>query len=95
MQCHSFLGGGLVFGPIALGAGSVVSGCNSVFVSDTTLEEGAVVGPCSTIMRGDRVPSRQQWQGNPATVVQASRLMKSRNAPVLDPNIGNARNIEI
>eukprot|EP00656_Telonema_subtile_P023386 TRINITY_DN247_c0_g1_i1.p1 TRINITY_DN247_c0_g1~~TRINITY_DN247_c0_g1_i1.p1 ORF type:complete len:1771 (+),score=365.19 TRINITY_DN247_c0_g1_i1:318-5630(+) len=73
MQCHSFLGGGLVYGPIHVGAGAVVVGCSSVFVSDTALEPESVVGPCSTIMRGESVVACQRWQGNPAQLVKPSR----------------------
>jgi hypothetical protein len=67
MQCHSFLKGGLVFGPIHIGQDAIVVGCNSVFVSDTHLEAASSVGPCSTVMRHGIVSSGQKWQGNPAT----------------------------
>ena len=66
MQCHSFLNGGLSLGPIEIGKGAVVVGCNSVFVSDTTLETLSTVGPNSTVMRYAVVPEGEYWYGNPA-----------------------------
>lgn len=66
MQCHSFLNGGLLFGPIKIGKGAVVVGCNTVFVSDTTLDAESTVGPNSTVMRHAIVPQGEYWQGNPA-----------------------------
>ena len=70
MQCHSFLDGGLGFGPIQIGQGAIVVGCNSVFVSHTCLEAASNVGPCSTVMRYDTVLRGERWQGNPAKRVR-------------------------
>ena len=76
MQCHSFLKGGLAFGPIQIDQGAIVVGCNSVFVSDTHLEATSSVGPCSTVMRYDTVLDGQNWQGNPARMTSSDQDTK-------------------
>eukprot|EP00656_Telonema_subtile_P040474 TRINITY_DN4553_c0_g1_i7.p1 TRINITY_DN4553_c0_g1~~TRINITY_DN4553_c0_g1_i7.p1 ORF type:complete len:797 (-),score=76.10 TRINITY_DN4553_c0_g1_i7:142-2532(-) len=58
-QCHVFLNNKVRFGPIVVGSSAVVTGCNSLFVSDTTLEPGASLGPGSLILRGETVPANE------------------------------------
>jgi len=75
MQCHSFLNNGLGFGTIVIGRNAVLMGCNSLLVSDTTLEHQAVLGPGSIVMRGGTVPTMQYWEGNLARHISIPSCM--------------------
>jgi acetyltransferase-like isoleucine patch superfamily enzyme len=49
---------------VVLRAGATL-GPNSVILPGSTLGRHATVGPVSLVMRGESVPDKTQWIGNP------------------------------
>jgi len=82
LQCHTFVNQSLGFGAITLGKDALVTGASSVFVSDSHVSDHAIMGPCSTVMRGGRVPEREYWQGNPASRCPVAGHIDPRAPPV-------------
>jgi carbonic anhydrase/acetyltransferase-like protein (isoleucine patch superfamily) len=54
----------LVTDTVVLKAGATL-GPNSVILPAATLGRHATVGPASLVMRGEEIPSRTRWIGNP------------------------------
>ncbi len=64
VQTHLFHDRRLQLGTVVLGAGSTL-GPNSVILPAASLGKHATVGPVSLVMRGESVPDRTRWIGNP------------------------------
>jgi non-ribosomal peptide synthetase-like protein len=64
VQTHLFHDRVLSLGRVRLAAGATL-GPNSVILPAATLDAHATVGPASLVMRGELVPSRTRWLGNP------------------------------
>lgn len=64
VQTHLFHDRVLSLGTVTLEAGATL-GPNSVILPAATLGRHATVGPASLVMRGELVPSRTRWLGNP------------------------------
>jgi carbonic anhydrase/acetyltransferase-like protein (isoleucine patch superfamily) len=57
---------------VILEAGATL-GPNSVILPAASLGAHATIGPASLVMRGEAVPSRTRWLGNPIAVWAGSR----------------------
>jgi non-ribosomal peptide synthetase-like protein len=64
VQTHLFHDRRLQLGTVVLGAGATL-GPNSVILPAASLGKHATVGPVSLVMRGESVPDRTRWIGNP------------------------------
>ena len=64
VQTHLFHDRVLSMDRVVLGAGATL-GPNSVILPASSLGRHATVGPVSLVMRGEGVPSRTRWIGNP------------------------------
>lgn len=64
VQTHLFHDRVLSLGTVRVDAGATL-GPNSVILPAATLGRHATVGPASLVMRGELVPSRTRWLGNP------------------------------
>ncbi|WP_235738641.1 hypothetical protein [Nocardioides alcanivorans] len=64
VQTHLFHDRVLSMDAVALHAGATL-GPNSVILPASTIGRHATVGPVSLVMRGESVPSRTRWIGNP------------------------------
>ncbi|GAB3784217.1 non-ribosomal peptide synthetase [Nocardioides ungokensis] len=64
VQTHLFHDRVLAMDRVVLQAGATL-GPNSVILPAATIGRHATVGPVSLVMRGEGVPSRTQWIGNP------------------------------
>ncbi|RHW23420.1 amino acid adenylation domain-containing protein [Nocardioides immobilis] len=64
VQTHLFHDRVLSLDTVALKAGATL-GPNSVILPAATIGPHATVGPASLVMRGEAVPSRTRWLGNP------------------------------
>lgn len=64
VQTHLFHDRVLSLGTVTIDAGATL-GPNSVILPAATLGRHATVGPASLVMRGELVPSRTRWLGNP------------------------------
>ena len=64
VQTHLFHDRVLSMDSVVLGAGATL-GPNSVILPSSSLGRNATVGPASLVMRGEGVPSRTRWIGNP------------------------------
>ena len=65
IQCHSQEDGAFKSDRTAIGAG-VTLGVGSFVHYGVTVGEGAVLAPDSFLMKGEEIPERAQWGGNPA-----------------------------
>jgi non-ribosomal peptide synthetase-like protein len=64
VQTHLFHDRVLSMDTVVLKAGATL-GPNSVILPAATIGRHATVGPASLVMRGESVPSRTRWMGNP------------------------------
>ena len=64
VQTHLFHDRTLAMDAVTLGAGATL-GPNSVILPASTLGRHATVGPVSLVMRGESVPDKTRWIGNP------------------------------
>jgi acetyltransferase-like isoleucine patch superfamily enzyme len=64
VQTHLFHDRVLSLDRVVLKAGATL-GPNSVILPAATIERHATVGPASLVMRGETVPPRTRWTGNP------------------------------
>ncbi len=64
VQTHLFHDRVLSMDTVTLGAGATL-GPNSVILPAASVGRHATVGPVSLVMRGEGVPSRTRWIGNP------------------------------
>nr|WP_245708603.1 Pls/PosA family non-ribosomal peptide synthetase [Ruania alba] len=64
VQTHLFHDRVLAMDRVVIGAGATL-GPNSVILPAAHLDRDATVGPASLVMRGESVPSRTRWLGNP------------------------------
>jgi len=64
VQTHLFHDRVLSMDTVAVRAGATL-GPNSVILPAATIGRHATVGPASLVMRGEAVPSRTRWMGNP------------------------------
>ena len=64
MQTHLFHDRVLSMDRVVLRTGSTL-GPNSVILPASTVGRHATVGPVSLVMRGESVPTRPRWIGNP------------------------------
>ncbi len=64
VQTHLFHDRVLSMDRVTLRAGSTL-GPNSVILPASTLGRHATVGPVSLVMRGESVPDKTRWMGNP------------------------------
>ena len=64
VQTHLFHDRVLALGPVRLRRGATL-GPNSVILPAATIGRHATIGPASLVMRGEEVPSRTRWLGNP------------------------------
>jgi non-ribosomal peptide synthetase-like protein len=80
IQCHSQEDGAFKSDRTAIGAG-VTLGVGSFVHYGVTMGEGAVLAPDSFLMKGEEIPERARWGGNPARemrgVAAASTQLKS------------------
>ena len=64
VQTHLFHDRILSMDTVTLKAGATL-GPNSVILPAASIGRHATVGPMSLVMRGEEVPSRTRWLGNP------------------------------
>ncbi|GGF47530.1 putative non-ribosomal peptide synthase [Marmoricola endophyticus] len=64
VQTHLFHDRVLALDPVRLRRGATL-GPNSVVLPAATIGRHATIGPASLVMRGEEVPSRTRWLGNP------------------------------
>jgi carbonic anhydrase/acetyltransferase-like protein (isoleucine patch superfamily) len=64
VQTHLFHDRKLRLGQVTLRAGSTL-GPNGVILPAAVLGRHATVGPMSLVMRGESVPDKTRWIGNP------------------------------
>ncbi len=64
VQTHLFHDRVLRLGPVTMHAGSTL-GPNGVILPATILGRHATIGPASLVMRGESVPDKTRWIGNP------------------------------
>lgn len=64
VQTHLFHDRVLSLGTVTVGAGATLCP-NSVVLPGATLGSHSTIGPASLVMRGESVPSRTRWIGNP------------------------------
>lgn len=64
-QCHSQEDGTFKSDHITIGAGCTI-GINSLVHYGTTMGDGAELGTDSFLMKGEEIPPRARWSGNPA-----------------------------
>jgi non-ribosomal peptide synthetase-like protein len=76
VQTHLFHDRVLSMDKVTLRAGSTL-GPNSVMLPAATLGKHATVGPASLVMRGESVPARTRWIGNPIGPWVDDRLDRS------------------
>ncbi|HZE00145.1 MAG TPA: Pls/PosA family non-ribosomal peptide synthetase, partial [Pseudonocardiaceae bacterium] len=69
IQCHSQEDGAFKSDRTAIGAGCTL-GVGAFVHYGVTMGEGAVLAPDSFLMKGEEIPQRAQWEGNPARDVQ-------------------------
>jgi non-ribosomal peptide synthetase-like protein len=72
IQCHSQEDGAFKSDRTAIGAGCTL-GVGAFVHYGVTMGEGAVLAPDSFLMKGEEIPERAQWEGNPAREVQNDR----------------------
>jgi len=65
IQCDSQEDGTYKSGPIAIGAGCTI-GVGAFVHYGVTMADGSVLAPDSFLMKGETVPPRARWGGNPA-----------------------------
>jgi non-ribosomal peptide synthetase-like protein len=69
MQCHSQEDGAFKSDSITIGAGCTV-GTSSLVHYGATMGDGAELGPDSFLMKGEEIPRRGRWVGNPAREIR-------------------------
>jgi non-ribosomal peptide synthetase-like protein len=69
IQCHSQEDGAFKSDRTAIGVGCTL-GVGAFVHYGVTMGEGAVLAPDSFLMKGEEIPQRAQWEGNPAREVQ-------------------------
>ena len=69
IQCHSQEDGAFKSDRTAIGAGCTL-GVGAFVHYGVTMSEGAVLAPDSFLMKGEEIPQRAQWGGNPAREVR-------------------------
>jgi non-ribosomal peptide synthetase-like protein len=72
VQTHLFHDRVMSIDTVILEAGATL-GPNSVILPAASLGAHATIGPASLVMRGEAVPSRTRWLGNPIAVWAGSR----------------------
>lgn len=65
-QTHLFEDRVMKIGPVRIGRGVNV-GPRSTILYDTQVEERAVLGPLTLVLKGETIPAGQAWMGSPAT----------------------------
>lgn len=65
-QTHLFEDRVMKIGPVHIGRGVNV-GPRSTILYDTHVEERAVLGPLTLVLKGETIPAGQAWMGSPAT----------------------------
>ena len=65
IQCHSQEDGTFKSGRTTIGAGATV-GVEAMVHYGVTMGDGAVLAPDSFLMKGEEIPRRARWGGNPA-----------------------------
>ncbi|MEU6113205.1 Pls/PosA family non-ribosomal peptide synthetase [Streptomyces sp. NPDC047117] len=70
VQCHSQEDGTFKSDHSTIGAGSTL-GVGAMVHYGVTVGDGAVIGADSFLMKGEEVPQRVRWAGNPATEMRA------------------------
>ena len=69
IQCHSQEDGAFKSDRTAIGVGCTL-GVGAFVHYGVTMGEGAVLAPDSFLMKGEEIPQRAQWEGNPAREVR-------------------------
>lgn len=67
-------------------------GCGSIVLFNTRVEEGAVVGPSTLIMKGEQLPSHSSWIGSPARPWRSTGKAMSSFSQGSDKFSGKTRN---
>ncbi|WP_052862909.1 Pls/PosA family non-ribosomal peptide synthetase [Streptomyces niger] len=70
IQCHSQEDGTFKSDRSSIGAGATL-GIGAMVHYGVTVGDGAVIAPDSFLMKGEEVPQRARWVGNPATEARA------------------------
>ena len=65
-QTHLFEDRVMKIGQVRIGAGVSV-GPRTTILYDTRVEQGAVLGPLTLVLKGETIPAGQAWMGSPAT----------------------------
>ncbi|HYK11032.1 MAG TPA: Pls/PosA family non-ribosomal peptide synthetase [Gemmatimonadales bacterium] len=68
IQCESQEDGTYKSGPTVIGARCTL-GVGAFVLYDATMDDGSVLAPDSFLMKGEYVPPRAQWGGNPARLL--------------------------
>jgi non-ribosomal peptide synthetase-like protein len=84
IQCHSQEDGTFKSDRTALGAGCTL-GVSAHVHYGVTMGDGAVLAPDSFLMKGEEVPARAQWGGNPAAdLPEVPELSSGTGAPAAE-----------
>ena len=84
VQTHLFHDRMLPMDRVVLERGATL-GPNSVILPAATLGRHATVGPVSLVMRGESVPDKTVWIGNPIGPWTGRRVILGRDLPTADP----------
>ena len=85
LQTHLFEDRVMKMSRVRIGAQCTV-GAASIVLHDTTMEQGASLGPLSLLMKGETLPAGTRWAGSPATAITRHEVQttpideESRNA---------------
>jgi non-ribosomal peptide synthetase-like protein len=66
VQTHLFHDRLMRLEPVRIGAGATL-GPHAITLPDTVIGTGTAVGPASLVMRGEALPERTRWLGNPVS----------------------------
>lgn len=84
LQSHSLEDGTFKSGHITVGAGCTV-GTHAFVHYGVVMDDGAIIDPDSFLMKGEHVPARARWRGNPAAAVPAQPDHDGRRPPAHQP----------
>ncbi|HET9254370.1 MAG TPA: Pls/PosA family non-ribosomal peptide synthetase [Pseudonocardiaceae bacterium] len=79
IQCHSQEDGAFKSDRITIGSGCAI-GIGALVHYGVTMGEGSVLAPDSFLMKGEEIPQRARWGGNPAREIRDGFVRDDRGA---------------
>ena len=77
LQAHSLEDGNFKSGPIRVGDGSSI-GCGAFIHYNVEIDEEATLGANAFVMKGETIPAKTIWEGNPARAVTAEAIAEQQ-----------------